>query len=932
MSQRPDSQDDEALQARYARYVARLESGERIDFEAWLGEQPGDVQALRRLHQDCRFLEARLEELALAAEPMPSTSPPSEAGLVEPRAKVLAPRPVPGLRIGEYRLIARLGKGGMGEVWEAVHFSLQRRVALKLLDPDRFTERGVSFFEREARAGARVHAPGIVAVHAAGETDGFLWIDQELVEGGRTLADHLRGLRSRARLSREHFHRVARLVADVARSMAVAHQSFIVHRDLKPQNILITADGRPKVTDFGLARLTDEQSVSMPGDLMGTVQYMSPEQVARGQGRIDHRTDIFSLGVVLYELLTLERPFDSESKGELVEQILYQRERDPVAVRPEVPTELATICIRALQKSPRQRFASMEQLADELERWLGGLPIQSRRPGPLLGPRLWCARHPTAAASLGVLALALALLTPLLQGQRRAAAAERQARFDRELLSLRHASLLGDLDAARAACRAAQRIWPGDPTPALLLAMACAVEGDLDASQAMLKEARSLGFHPEGLVPQEAEEHFLLGLWHFLQNRSEEGEEVAFRSFESALAGDPNHRGALFGLYNLCHIRQEAEAAARWLERYRGLLQNRDPENRLVEARLLELRGEHRAGIDLLLQLRAERSDRPLELHGLRVDRHLGRLALLEGDQELALEALERAVADNPGDAASHTNLAVTCYLRAFAFPPEEQAPWLGRARAAALRGQALARHAWRDRQMLLVVSLAEIDADLRLGRAIGPARWSELEGRIAELEQWPAAGAELSELRSERSTLRAFEALQEGQPALAVAHFRTALEEHPANLRARLFLAQQLCLLGLASTEVVLEELELALADYRRSLETPAPGASDPRLRARWEERFETILQIWIAWAAAVLGDIDRALECGDAVEEAISRGSQLGPADLLTWAEALVELPPDFHDRHQRARELVETHGLRAHFPDDPGGILARIESTGR
>ena len=236
----------------------------------------------------------------------------------------------PGRTIGEYQLVRRLGRGGMGEVWEAEQSSLGRRVALKLMLAGRVSEKSVDYFSREARAGGRVQHPGIVSVYGTGSDEGVHWIAMELVEGGATLADFVEEMRAESELPADYYPRVAEFIARVSDALEAAHAEGVIHRDIKPANVLVGPDDEPKVGDFGLARVVDEHSLSQTGDFAGTYYYMSPEQVMARRMGIDQRTDVFSLGVVLYELLALQRPFEGDTTHQIAEKIAYE---DPADIR-----------------------------------------------------------------------------------------------------------------------------------------------------------------------------------------------------------------------------------------------------------------------------------------------------------------------------------------------------------------------------------------------------------------------------------------------------------------------------------------------------------------------------------------------------------------------------------------------------------------------
>ncbi|MCK6448016.1 MAG: tetratricopeptide repeat protein [Planctomycetes bacterium] len=330
-----------------------------------------------------------------------------------------------GARIGRFELVRLLGRGGMGEVWEAEERDLKRRVALKLLPSGSLpSPEDLARFRREAEATGRVRHPGIVAVHSAGELDGRLYIAYELVEGGRSLRTWLDERAALAELAPEHFRETAELFARLAEALEAAHAAGIVHRDLKPQNVLLSADGAPKVADFGLAKVAGELSLSQSGAFVGTWYYASPEQV-RGEA-LDARSDVFSLGVTLYECLTLRRPFAGDTRVQLVAQILGDEPPDPRSVRSRCPADLAVIVAKALEKSRERRYPSMRAFADDLRRHLAHQPILARAPSAAERLGKWSRRHPTATTAIVVSALGFVALAGLFvrsEGLRREAEA-----------------------------------------------------------------------------------------------------------------------------------------------------------------------------------------------------------------------------------------------------------------------------------------------------------------------------------------------------------------------------------------------------------------------------------------------------------------------------------------------------------------------------
>ncbi|HIL50965.1 MAG TPA: serine/threonine protein kinase, partial [Planctomycetes bacterium] len=321
-----------------------------------------------------------------------------------------------GQRLGDFVLVRRLGRGGMGEVWEAKQESLSRRVALKLLLPNRVDTRGIDFFAREARAGGRLAHPGIVSVFGVGETDGVHWIAMELVDEGCDLRRSVDGMREEGELHEGYYRHVAEFVAEIADALDAAHGAGVIHRDLKPGNILVTRDDHPKVSDFGLAKLLDERSLSIAGEMAGTYFYMSPEQVAAKRAGIDHRTDIFSLGVVLYEMLTLVRPFEGDTTEQVASKILWEDPPSPRELRSKVPLDLAVISGKAMEKDRQQRYASCADFAADLRRHLANEPIHARPSGTVVRLAKWARRHPTKSVASAIVALALVAIT-FLAGQ-----------------------------------------------------------------------------------------------------------------------------------------------------------------------------------------------------------------------------------------------------------------------------------------------------------------------------------------------------------------------------------------------------------------------------------------------------------------------------------------------------------------------------------
>lgn len=241
----------------------------------------------------------------------------------------------------------------------------------------------------QAFGGAKLASTGPYVDNASPSPDGAALTSSSLRSGG------------------QYFDTVARMIADVADALEHAHQNHVIHRDIKPSNLLLSGAGRLSVNDFGLARMLEQAGMTMTGEFVGTPAYMSPEQITAGRAPLDHRTDIYSLGATLYELLTLQRPFKGERRDETIAQIMHKEPKAPRKVNAKVPVDLETICLKCLEKDPDRRCQNAKELADDLRRYVNRFAILAKRAGPVTRLVKWVRRRPAVAASLVALLLAV---------------------------------------------------------------------------------------------------------------------------------------------------------------------------------------------------------------------------------------------------------------------------------------------------------------------------------------------------------------------------------------------------------------------------------------------------------------------------------------------------------------------------------------------
>ena len=438
-------------------------------------EEYAAAQSTERRGLRDRILEAHPHQASKLAEALDALEHLNAAApAIRPAQAVLAQD-----ALSDFRIVRELGRGGMGIVYEAGQLSLDRRVALKVLpfaaalDP-----RSLARFRQEALAAAQLDHPHIVRVYGVGCDRGVHYYAMQYIDG-RSLAHVIAEMRAAeqgppaaraqpqketiapggANLSTErssnryaYYRAVARLGVQVAQALDYAHANGILHRDIKPGNLLLDARGNAWITDFGLARVENEANLTLTGDVLGTLRYTSPEQARARRGLVDQRTDIYSLGATLYELLSLEPAFPADDRGELLRQIAQDDPRRLRQIDRSIPREIETIVLKALEKDAADRYATALDLALDLQRFLDDEPLAARPARPIERVVKWSRRHrPLVTGLLVSLVLSLVGLTVVaaLYGWNQRKIANDRAVLFREEAAHLHRKLLGESEALR---------------------------------------------------------------------------------------------------------------------------------------------------------------------------------------------------------------------------------------------------------------------------------------------------------------------------------------------------------------------------------------------------------------------------------------------------------------------------------------------------
>lgn len=398
----------------------RLQASESLELESVLAKYPSFAQEIRQLWPGlvCLANLGRSGDQAGIAWS-------NESSATEDISKQINAASDKEARVlGDFRILREIGRGGMGVVYEAQQISLDRRVALKVLPfAGILDDRQLQRFKNEARAVASLHHPHIVPVHAIGCERGVHYFAMQFIDG-QSLAELLGRLRgvenSRADsptssqpiaadadtkqnpmtatmtssvVSRDYCRSIVELGLQIADALAYAHSLGVVHRDIKPANLLLDSHGKVWVADFGLAQVDNDHGLTMSGDIVGTLKYMSPEQTLGIPGIVDQRTDVYSLGATLYELLTLRPLFENSSRHQLSQQIAHSDPTAPRKLNKKIDRELETILLKALEKNASDRYASASAMAEDMRRYLDGRAILAKPPGSIEVGWKWTLRH-----------------------------------------------------------------------------------------------------------------------------------------------------------------------------------------------------------------------------------------------------------------------------------------------------------------------------------------------------------------------------------------------------------------------------------------------------------------------------------------------------------------------------------------------------------
>jgi serine/threonine protein kinase len=655
----PGSADrDQRLEEVLLAYLEAAQAGWAPERRQLLAAYPDLRSELEEFFASHDAVERRAAPLRAAKEVGPGGGGSSTGLLVRPGDASPGAEAALG-QLGDFRLLREIGRGGMGTVYEALQISLDRRVALKVLPfAAALDARQLQRFKKEAQAAAHLHHTNIVPVYAVGAERGVHFYAMQLIEG-QNLAALIQELRGQAAPSPsrgspsssgagpagpqrdpiaagavsavtrpvlwdqlttqrsggqpEFFRTVVRLVMQAAEALDYAHGMSVVHRDIKPANLLVDERGNLWITDFGLAQFHADVGLTGTGDLLGTLRYMSPEQAAGRRTMIDQRTDIYSLGATLYELLARRPLHDGTDRATLLHQILHDEPRPPRSVDRSIPVELETIILKAVAKEPEERYATAGELAADLRRFLEDRPVLARRPSFREQAWKWARRHRSLVTSLvgallvsvAVLAAATVLVAGAYERERRKAfeAAEQRARADEERTRAEEERQRAEKNFTQA--------WEAVDRFAQIAAEELAGDPGMDALRRRLLEV-ALAYYRDFTEHRRSDDP-----------SAREKLEISRAKVEAIIGELTTLMGA--GRYSLLHheevqdelglARDQREALARIRERWHKLFREADPEKK--EQRRLALAQSQEQEVGKLLTSRQLRRFHQIALQDL---------------------------------------------------------------------------------------------------------------------------------------------------------------------------------------------------------------------------------------------------------------------------------------------------------------------------
>ncbi len=809
-------------------------------------------------------------------------------------------------KVTGYRVLEQVGCGGMGNVYRAIpEESPAQTVAVKVLARGlSLQQRELQRFLREGKLGQGLSHAHICPVLDLGCTDGLWWIVMEYIDG-ISLASRI-GERATGRALAVDVHRSPTLVRKalrldnlrvlvrVADALDFAHRNGVIHRDVKPANVMIrTTDDHPFLIDFGLARTIDSQtSVTTTGAILGSLGYMSPEQLQAHED-LTAATDIYSLGVTLYEVATGSVPFTARSVDELVPKVVLEEPPSLRRAAPDAPAGLEPIVLRALEKNPSDRYGTAGELRDDLIRVLaGGRPkgaagIGRRR------LRRRVVRHRTAIVAVLLAVAAFAAGVLLVENR---AQAEQLRSLDEETAWIDVVS--DQIPRAVRTIRTLVRDDPNDAERRLQLAALLELQGHHDEARGQLEEARRLGFDRTPRDDASSRDLYFHGLAHFVDGDLAAAEEA----IESALARREDDRVARLVLVGILGQQRRFEEARANMKTYAAQIADRFPANEIHRARLAELAGNVEGAIALLVPLtRDDAIDAPLRR---RAWANLGRCYLLRGDHELAERELARAIEDDPNDHESRLNHGIALVK-------------LNRIDDAVDEARA---------------SLAANPRSTGASMILAAAAWSEVRDRPVRAEallreafagKWDDDPSAL--VRAEAAFQDALDARSTNRIAGARAGFAAAIASDPEHLGARALLGEELWLEKDHAGALV--ELDAGRRAFERF-------EADPFALAGWRSfgqqarHFRQILEVARFSSACHLGHVETARESFRWLQDAIELDRPITPEVALNVAEALAD--PSGLTEFQSCRLvhwILERHRLMTYF-QDVGGARDALE----